>query len=357
MDTNLDLVRDLMGIDKIVKDIENTNTPKPQSKKKPKKSKKSKNVESKKVVIEPVVVPLPNPEVVAGPAPSAPIPPPLSFSKVAEKKVEDKKQEEVVEKKEEGKHEEKQEEKQEEKKEDIGLLTVVECDLPVKDVIRILSGIGVGSVGPGSVISSMGRDTNKTIVLMSRDLFNHLEVVDSAKMESITRVEEYNISKCFPPKFKDGETYHIFCRLTKTRLSNGDTLNSAFVKNDVIGILEYMRDINILPNGSYFVDVPTPDRRVGTGGQVEFFFVRLNPNAHGLTAMKVKAFLNGHLLPSSMTVISTFWAREKNAVFKNENVNSVHPKKILQRPNTRTVVTSDEETNGFRQSKSHGKRK
>lgn len=252
-----------------------------------------------------------------------------------------------------------------------GLLTVVECDLPVHDVQKILSDIGVGSVGPASVISSMGRDTNKTIVLMTRDLFDHLETVDPSKMDSISRVEEYDDSKCIPPNVKKGETFDIFCRLTTTRLTDSRSLTSAFVKNDVIGILEYMRDTNLLPAGSYFVDVPTPDRRVGVGAQVDFFFLRLSLPAHGKTAMKVKAFLNGHLLPSSYTVISTFWARSKNPapdredsrprriLKKDENEDSTVESKPTEKKAYRKkmIVTPDADEEGFRQPKRGGKRK
>src|SRR5690606_11580732 len=102
--------------------------------------------------------------------------------------------------------------------ENYGLLAVVECDLPVAHVQKILADIGVGTVGPASVISSMGRDTNKTIVLLTRDLFEHLEIVDPELMGSITRVEEYDVSKCIVPNFKRGETFDIFCRLSNTRL-------------------------------------------------------------------------------------------------------------------------------------------
>lgn len=254
-----------------------------------------------------------------------------------------------------------------------GLLTVVECDLPVHDVQKILTEIGIGTVGPASVISSMGRDTNKTIVLMTRDLFDHLEVVNPEKMDSITKVEEYDDSKCIPPNFKKGETFDIFCRLTNTRLTEPRSLTSSFVKNDVICILEYMRDVDLLPVGSFFVDVPTPDRRVGSGGQVDFFFVRLSAPAHGKAAMKLKAFLNGHLLPSSYTVISTFWARGKTNFRekKEDTEEDSRPRRILNRSEKsegkrterktqgkkKMIVTPDVDDDGFRQPRGNGRRR
>lgn len=238
-------------------------------------------------------------------------------------------------------------------KEDQGLLAVVECDLPVVHVQKILADIGVGRVGPASVISSMGRDTNKTIVLLTRDLFEHLEIVDPDLMGSITRVEEYDVSKCIIPNFKRGETFDIFCRLAGTRLTKSQLLTSASIKNDVISILEYMSKVNLLPAGSYFVDVPTPDRRLGTAGSIDFFFIRLAVPAHGLTAMKLKAFLNGHVLPSSYTVISTFWARGKGSSSKSgsargssstssDDKEDSRPRKILQRPTTQEDRSKEE---------------
>lgn len=243
---------------------------------------------------------------------------------------------------------EKEEEKEEEDAPVEGLFTVVECDSPLNEVRKILHDLGVGSVGPGSVISSMGRDTNKTIFPMTRDLFDYLEEVDPHEMGTITRVEEYDMKKCIHPNESKGETYDIFCRLSNTRFTDPKTLTSSFTKNDVIQILEYLRDINILPAGSYFVDVPTPDRRVGTGGQVEFFFIRLNDAAHGETALALKAYMNGHLLPSSYTVVSTFWARGKPPGEKKEGKSAPRKKGM--------IVTPDEDDYGFKPVSGRGRK-
>ena len=180
-----------------------------------------------------------------------------------------------------------------------GVLSVIKSDKSLSSIEKYLESTGIGSFSTITIIFSRGKATSNSVIIVSRDLYNHLRNQDD---NVIYDIEPYVISDTHIPS--QTQTMDIFLKFESSHYGRKNILEN-YVKH----CIEQLRLFEII------------DESLGDN----FYSIQISYDAdHGFVKFKkqtpldvciyIRSILNGHIINAksiyseySNIRISAFW--------------------------------------------------